>query len=141
PFFAKSDREVVKKFNEAYRHRYGMNPDFLAAQGFDVGTLVVAALRRSRQSGESFSKALTSIEAYDGLTGKIWVGPDGEMNRIFQVVEIQGGRLVSVPFSQPNSPGEPSYVGRGDRVVRAPISRSGFSGREEGARAQYSFSQ
>ncbi|MCB0339152.1 MAG: penicillin-binding protein activator, partial [Bdellovibrionales bacterium] len=39
PFFERSDRQIVREFVTAYRNKYGVDPDFLSAQGFDAGTM------------------------------------------------------------------------------------------------------
>lgn len=109
PFFAASDSAVVQKFRTAYRNRYSEDPDFLAAQGFDAATLVIAALKRQASVGGDFSQALRSIQAYEGLTGSIWVDPQGEIGRRFVVAEIRRGKMLEI-----KEPAQPEYVFKGD---------------------------
>lgn len=88
PFFAQSTREEVQKFGESYRAKYGGLPNFLAAQGFDAGTLIMSALQRSVQSGGTFESALLQSAPYPGVTGAVSVAPSGEISRTFYVVEV-----------------------------------------------------
>ena len=96
PFFAASKRDLVGQFRVAYKKQFASEPDFLAAQGFDAATLVVAALRRQVQEGVPFGRALQSIDEYQGLTGRLWVDETGEIQRRFAVVELQGGTVTEI---------------------------------------------
>lgn len=96
PFFAASKRDLVGQFRAAYKKQFTSEPDFLAAQGFDAATLVVAALRRQVQEGVPFGRALQSIDEYQGLTGRLWVDETGEIQRRFAVVELQGGTVSEI---------------------------------------------
>lgn len=88
PFFAQSNRAEVQQFIESYRGRYNITPNFLAAQGFDVGTLVMNALSKSAIGIGSFEAMLLQSPPYSGVTGTISVSPSGEIARRFYVVEV-----------------------------------------------------
>jgi ABC-type branched-subunit amino acid transport system substrate-binding protein len=87
-FFPQSTRRVVQQFSESYKSKYRVAPTFLAAQGFDVGTIVVSALRRAQRDGRSFSEALSQLPPYDGVTGYISFEPPAEIQRRLYVVEV-----------------------------------------------------
>ena len=110
PFFLRSQRPVVAKFIEAYRAKYNQEPDFLAAQGFDAGTMVFAALERSAREGSFFAQALSEIGTYEGLTGRIVISPSGECTRTYSLVEFKDGGISEIGISEAN----PAYVMRGD---------------------------
>ncbi len=88
PFFTQSERPEVRQFIEAYRAKYSATPNFLAAQGFDAGTLLVSALRKSAESGRPFDRALLEVPSSQGVTGAITVLSSGEIQRGFYVVEV-----------------------------------------------------
>ncbi len=105
PFFAQSTREEVLKFNESYRAKFGANPNFLAAQGFDAGTLIMNALRNSTRAASSFESALAQLPRYSGLTGAISVSSTGELSRRFYVVEVlRDSFQEKMPPSNPMRP-------------------------------------
>jgi len=114
PFFIASERPLIRKFIETYKSRYGASPDFLAAQGFDAATLVAGAMKKQRKESMSFAQALQDIDFYDGLTGKISVETNGEVSRVFTVVQLQNQRLVDLGSSQ-----ELSFVMRGNEQAPA----------------------
>lgn len=88
PFFPQSTRTVVQQFTESYKAKFKTAPNFLAAQGFDAGTLVAAATHKSLRERKSFTEALVELPRYDGVTGVIEMQRDGEIRRSFYVVEV-----------------------------------------------------
>jgi branched-chain amino acid transport system substrate-binding protein len=108
PFFPQSNRAVVKQFVESYRGRYNTAPNFLAAQGFDTGTLVLAALRKSKSESISFARALASLPPYDGVTGYITAQQPEGIARAFYVVEVtKDAFLESMPGATQSSASAP----------------------------------
>lgn len=93
PFFRASTQPDITKFVSSYRSRYGTDPDFLAAQGFDAGALVMESLQRVSAFGVSFDEGLRRIGALEGLTGTIEIRPDGALRRQFRVVAFEQGRV------------------------------------------------
>lgn len=102
PFFAQSERPVVRQFTDSYKGRYKTAPNFLAAQGFDAGTIVVAALRRAAQDNVSFSEALSKLPPYEGVTGAISFDRGTGIRRAFYVVEVSpAGFAEKFPGASP----------------------------------------
>jgi branched-chain amino acid transport system substrate-binding protein len=109
PFFPQSTRPVVQQFIESYLGKYQASPNFLAAQGFDVGTIVVSALRQSLRDGSSFADSLSRLPPYDGVTGSISFDPSGDIRRTLYIVEVMkdnfleklpGAAAVTPPSAQ-----------------------------------------
>lgn len=118
PYFAQSTREEVQKFRDSYRAKYGVLPNFLAAQGFDAGTLIVNALRAGGRGATGFESALLQSAPYRGVTGTISVSPTGEIARNFYVVEVlRDSFQEKMP---PVNPQKPSYGIVGSASSRAP---------------------
>jgi ABC-type branched-subunit amino acid transport system substrate-binding protein len=88
PFFPQSSRAVVRQFNDSYKGTFKTSPNFLAAQGFDAGTLVVAAIHASMREKKSFTEAFSQLPRYEGVTGTIEMAGNGEIRRSFYVVEV-----------------------------------------------------
>lgn len=96
PFFELSKNKFIVQFVKTYRKTYGHEPGFLAAQGFDSGTILLNSVLSSYRNKISVKQAFENIDTYSGLTGKIMVSNDGELKRIFKVVELtnKGLRLL-----------------------------------------------
>lgn len=104
PFFAQSTRAEVQRFIESYRGKYNTAPNFLAAQGFDAGTLIVNALATKDRTGGSFEQALLQVPSYNGVTGSIKVTQSGEVSRSFYVVEVMSDTFQEkLPSANPNA--------------------------------------
>jgi branched-chain amino acid transport system substrate-binding protein len=88
PFFAQSAREEVKQFVSLFKSKFGTTPNFLAAQGFDVASLVVAALKGESRAEGTFEAMLLHAPPLNGATGVLSVTPSGEVVRTFYVVEV-----------------------------------------------------
>ncbi|MGA1191581.1 MAG: penicillin-binding protein activator, partial [Bdellovibrionota bacterium] len=110
PFNARSARDVVQRFQEAYERKFGVAPDFLAAQGFDAATLAISAYRQAKEEQLSYSDGLRSIEQYNGLTGRISVENTGELQRDFEVLELRDGQLAALEIAESSLVVTPSYV-------------------------------
>lgn len=94
PFFNDATNPEITEFTNSYRQKTGKNPDFFAAQGFDVGMLLAAA-----QAGASVS--LPSL--YRGITGVARRTSWGEIARELPVIRLERGKLVlltSLPPAQ-----------------------------------------
>jgi ABC-type branched-subunit amino acid transport system substrate-binding protein len=92
PFHTESLRPEIAQFVATFQSRFGKRPDFLAAQGFDVASILVAALRRG--DAPNYLRAIQLVADYDGLTGRVSVGESGELQRRFVVVQYLSGRRV-----------------------------------------------
>jgi ABC-type branched-subunit amino acid transport system substrate-binding protein len=128
PFFPQSTRPVVQQFVESYRGKFQSTPNFLAAQGFDVGTLVVNALRQSLRDNAPFAESLSRLPPYNGVTGFISSSAPGELKRLFYVVEVtRESFLEKAPSGDPQVTRETiTYRGnqqvdsRTQQLVRSP---------------------
>ncbi len=100
PFFSRSERPEIQQFMNSYQAKYQLRPDFLAAQGFDAATIALEALRRSVKQEINVSDALTGIDLYDGLTGRVLVQPSGELQRTFTVLQLRQGAAVELTAKQ-----------------------------------------
>ncbi len=112
PFFAASNEENIKNFAVLYKAKYKVQPDFLAAQGYDTGILVLNSLNTSLSQGASFENSLYRYKNYDGLTGKISVQSNGEIDRKFKLLEFKEGQI-----SELLSIGKSNFVMRGNDSI------------------------
>lgn len=117
PFFSESVRPVARQFIDSYKAQYQSAPNFLAAQGFDAGTIVVNGLRRARADGVSLRDALGRMPPYEGATGTITITGGGEFERMFKVVEVSSQGFAELPDLTSVTPHRTNVIMRGDEVV------------------------
>ena len=100
PFYSASAKPNVVRFVNQYRQAYGGDPDLLAAQAYDAATLVFKAFQNAQsESGELKStliKKLRAVDSYEGVTGKLSVTANGEIERRMSVLRVYRGGLIEV---------------------------------------------
>lgn len=96
-FVPTSQEPGIRAFVDAYRTRFGAEPDTWAAQSYDGMMLLADAMRRGGPTREGIRKALASTKDFKGVTGTITFTNTGDA--AFQgtsIVEVSGGKFV--PF-------------------------------------------
>lgn len=119
PFFPQSTRPVVQEFTMSYRGKYQSPPNFLAAQGFDVGTIVRTALRQSIRDGVPFAEALSRMPPYNGVTGAMSFEPGGGIKRNFYVVEVTKDSFLEKAVGGEPAGRRESFTFRGDQQLES----------------------
>ncbi len=96
--YSRSD-PAVRKFVKAFRARfYGANPDWFAANSYDVIMLAAqAAGNAGKNDRVAINDALGSIGTYQGVSGAITFDANGDVVKPLSIVEVQSGRLVTAP--------------------------------------------
>lgn len=96
PYFQGSPRPQVVDFVAKYRSHYSSEPELLAAQGYDAMQFVLRALERSVAERRPLVEALRSADSIDGVTGKLSVAVQGEINRRMSVLRVSNGEIIEV---------------------------------------------
>jgi len=67
----------VQEFIGKYQKKYGARPDGLAALGYDAAYILADAMKRAKSlGGQDLAAAIAATKDFDGVTGKITLGPD-----------------------------------------------------------------
>ncbi|MFY9551025.1 MAG: ABC transporter substrate-binding protein [Thermoanaerobaculia bacterium] len=84
----------VRRFVEAYKGRYGAEPDSIAASTYDtVGMLADAITRAGSTEGRRVRDALASIKDFPGVTGTITMDADRNPIKPVVILKVEGGRF------------------------------------------------
>jgi branched-chain amino acid transport system substrate-binding protein len=93
---------VSRAFVEAFRSRYGLVPNGLAALSYDAVVLVAdAAGRAGTTERESLRRALAGTRGFHGVTGVLTMGPQRDAEKDAAIVEIRGGGPAFVESVRP----------------------------------------
>jgi branched-chain amino acid transport system substrate-binding protein len=95
-FFAESTTPTVQDFVARYKKRFEANPTLFAMQGYDAAKLVLDAVRKGADSGETVRDQLLTQQDLSSLAGPAAFGPDGTLNRPVFLIQIKRGRLTQV---------------------------------------------
>jgi branched-chain amino acid transport system substrate-binding protein len=94
-FEAASDTPEIHSFVEAYRRKYGADPDLYAAHGYDAMRVVAAALRASeRPTPAELWKGMRGIREFVGVTGSLQFDEKGDVQKYPRVYTIKDGAPV-----------------------------------------------
>lgn len=98
PFTVSDTRPAVRRFVEAYRARYGTDPDANAALAYDATMLVAAAIAAvgpDRAAIRDYLAGLTEATAHQGVTGPIHFDENGDpVGKSFVMTRVTGGVLT-----------------------------------------------
>jgi branched-chain amino acid transport system substrate-binding protein len=87
-------QEFVKKFKARFN---GETPDAMAVLAYDAANILFAAIDRAKSTdGPKIRDALSQTKDFDGVTGKITIGPDRNAIKPGVVLEIENGQLKLV---------------------------------------------
>ncbi len=97
---------AVREFVQKYEARYGAKPDSLAALGYDSARVLADAIKRAGTTeGVKLREAIASTKDFDGVTGKITLGPDrNPIGKKLVVLQIDKGQLALKDVVDPNAP-------------------------------------
>lgn len=89
-------RSPSAKFVAGFHKRYGLDPDGANAQAYDAVALVAAAVARGGTDRAKVRDAIAGTHDFDGVSGRITIGPDGNARKALGVFHIEHGRFVQV---------------------------------------------
>ncbi len=93
------DDPAVQKFVDAYKAANGgANPDWFAANSYDVIMLAAkAAENAGKNDRAAINDALGTIGTYQGISGPITFDANGDVQKPLSIVVVQDGSLMTAP--------------------------------------------
>jgi branched-chain amino acid transport system substrate-binding protein len=84
---------AVRKFVDAYKARYGAEPDSIAASSYDAMRMLADAITRAGSTeGARVRDALAATKDFPGVTGTITMDADRNPVKAAVILKVQGGR-------------------------------------------------
>ncbi len=97
PFFAESNKPLVRNFADSLYGATGREPDYREALAYDTARMLREALRdRKVTDRRSLRDRLKQTEAFEGVTGWVSVEKTGEMRRGSFILKVEGKSIVDV---------------------------------------------
>ena len=95
-YSADSATPVARKFIEAFRKKYGSDPDDVAALTYDSFGLLWEAIRTAKQGDrQAIRDALARISNYEGVTGTMkFQEGSGDPIKSAVILQVKGGKFV-----------------------------------------------
>ncbi|MCB1035904.1 MAG: penicillin-binding protein activator [Acidobacteria bacterium] len=96
PQFTPEDAENprIQTFVQAYKSKYGAEPDLYAAHGYDAMLVLFEALHRGGDRAGSFWKGMRSLDGLTGVTGPIQFDERGDVQKYPRVYVVHDAHTV-----------------------------------------------
>lgn len=94
-FGASGNTDTFEEWKAAYEAKYEEPVDSHAFNTTDLIRVMFAAMEISGNDREAFVEAMHSIADFDGLTTKITMEENGDMNKPFSAFMVQDGQFVA----------------------------------------------
>ena len=97
PFFAESNKPLVRNFTDSLYGATGREPDYREALAYDTARMLREALRdRKVMDRMSLRDRLKQTEAFEGVTGWGSITKTGQMQRGSFILKVEGKQIVDV---------------------------------------------
>jgi ABC-type branched-subunit amino acid transport system substrate-binding protein len=91
-----SETKEWQEFKALYKAKYGVDPDRVAALGYDAASLITLALRQAGASASQIAQALASIRSYKGAAGEVSFDPTQRINTDASIIKIKDKQFIRV---------------------------------------------
>lgn len=88
----------VSEFSQAYRSRFGGEPDIYSAHAYDAVGILAEVMESEGGTPDEIREGLRHLHGYPGVTGIVTFDPNGDVVRSFQICVAQRARAL--PLSQ-----------------------------------------
>ena len=85
----------MREFQHRFKATYGYEPNFAAAQSFEVMLMLAIALEKTGGSAQGLPEALENVRDFKGLIGLLSMGPYGDVRRPLYLLNVQNSRFVT----------------------------------------------
>jgi branched-chain amino acid transport system substrate-binding protein len=97
-----ANEEFREQFVEAYKAKYGKDPNVFAALGYDGCLMVLDAVRRANSARpEDIRSALAGTKDLNGVTGTITVDEDRNAIKSAVILQVKGGEFQYLTTVEP----------------------------------------
>lgn len=98
------DNEEGKKFLEAYKKKYGKDPNSFSALGYDAYLLIYDALKRvDKYESKEINEAIHLAKNIEGAAGSITMDQNGDTKRNVVIMKIISGEKRYVTSIEPSN--------------------------------------
>jgi branched-chain amino acid transport system substrate-binding protein len=95
------DSRAYQHFAEVFAARFGVAPDYTAAQAYDSTRLLVAAIRKAGLNRARICDAVRNLSPWEGVSGTIKWDPVGQNMRTVRLGKIQRGCVLPLSHDGP----------------------------------------
>jgi branched-chain amino acid transport system substrate-binding protein len=94
-FDSDSDKPEVRQFVDAYREKYGEDPDDFAAHGYDAMKVLLEGMQKGKSTHpDNIKVGLLAVSDYDGPSGRVAFDEHGDIIQYPRLFVIRQGRAI-----------------------------------------------
>jgi len=84
----------MKRFAEVFYAKYGTAPSNFEANGYDAVKILAEAIGKVGMDTDRISSYISSIKQYEGASGNISFGSNGEVTKPVSIKTVKNGKFV-----------------------------------------------
>ncbi len=101
-YFIGDPRPLVQHFVNAIRKRTGKDPEATAALGYDAMKILAQSIQKAGSlDRQKIRDAIASTADYDGVSGKITMGPTRDPIKPVAIIKIDNGKMTFAGWVNP----------------------------------------
>jgi branched-chain amino acid transport system substrate-binding protein len=101
-YFIGDPRALVQHFVSAIRKRTGKDPEATAALGYDAMKILAQSIQKAGSlDRQKIRDAIASTANYDGVSGKITMGPTRDPIKPVAIIKIENGQMTFARWVTP----------------------------------------
>ena len=101
-YFIGDPRPLVQHFVNAIRKRTGKDPEATAALGYDAMKILAQSIQKAGSlDRQKIRDAIASTADYDGVSGKITMGPTRDPIKPVAIIKIDNGKMTFADWVKP----------------------------------------
>ena len=101
-YFIGDPRPLVQNFVSAIRKRTGKDPEATAALGYDAMKILAQSIQKAGSlDKQKIRDAIASTSDYDGVSGKITMGPTRDPIKPVAIIKIDNGKMTFADWVKP----------------------------------------
>ncbi|HHY45664.1 MAG TPA: ABC transporter substrate-binding protein [Firmicutes bacterium] len=94
--------DASREFVEAYKAKYGKDPNAFAALGYDAYLMILDAIKRANSiKPEDIRNALAETKDFKGVTGTITMDENRDANKSAVILQVKGGKFEYLTTVEP----------------------------------------
>ncbi|MFZ5559809.1 MAG: ABC transporter substrate-binding protein [Patescibacteria group bacterium] len=93
-----SSDEIVKQFTTKYSEKFGIKPEFIAANSYDAIKILAEVFKKYGYKSDQIKDGLYKIQNYDGVSGNLSFDEYGDVMKPIMFKTVKNGQFV--PYTE-----------------------------------------
>ena len=93
-FYSGIKQNGSEEFAQAFKNRYGIEPDTFAALAYDSAQMLIQGIRKNGASREGLYQYLSDLKGYQGVAGNVTFGENHDAEIPMITLTVKDGKIV-----------------------------------------------